>query len=46
LREIGRMAEGDRVGREEGCKWRDQIRGCGDFPGGYVSKNENQGGRW
>ena len=30
---VGRIAEGDQgVGsREEGCEWRDQIRGCGDF---------------
>jgi hypothetical protein len=32
LTEVGRMAEGgERGGREEGCEWRDQIRGCGDF---------------
>ena len=34
------MTEG---GRKEGCKWRDQIRGCGDF---LLSKNEDQVGRW
>ena len=33
LMEVGRVAEGDRGGggKEEGCKWRDQIRGCDDF---------------
>ena len=32
LMEVRRMAEGDRGGgREQGCEWRDQIRGCGDF---------------
>ena len=32
LMEVGRVAEGDRGGcKEEGCKWRDQIGGCGDF---------------
>ena len=34
LIEVGRMAEGDRGeggGREEGCEWRDQIKGCGVF---------------
>ena len=30
--EVGRVAEGDRGGgKEEGCEWRDQIGGCGDF---------------
>ena len=38
------MTEGG--GREEGCEWRDQIRGCDDFLSGYTSKNEDQGGRW
>ena len=33
------------MGKEEGWKWIDQIRGCGDFLLGYVSKNEDQGGR-
>ena len=28
LMEVGRVAEGD---KEEGCEWRDQIGGCGDF---------------
>jgi hypothetical protein len=41
LVEVGRM-----VGREEGCNWRDQIRGCGYVLCGYISKNEDQGGRW
>ena len=33
LMEVQRMVEGDRGGggREEGCEWRDQIRGYGDF---------------
>jgi hypothetical protein len=31
LMEVERMAEGDQGGREEGCEWRDLIRGCGDF---------------
>ena len=29
LTEVGRMA-GDEGG-QEGCEWRDQIRGCGDY---------------
>ena len=29
-------------GREEGCEWRDQIRGCGDFLSRCASKNEDQ----
>ena len=32
LLEVVRMAEGDQGGgKEGGCKWRDQIRGCGNF---------------
>ena len=31
LMEVGRVAEGDRGGKEEGCEWRDHIGGCGDF---------------
>jgi hypothetical protein len=31
LTEVGKMAEGYRVGREEGCVWRDLIREYGDF---------------
>ena len=31
LMEVGRVTEGDRGGKEEGCEWRDQKRGCGDF---------------
>ena len=31
LMAVGRVAEGDRGGKEEGCEWRDQIGGCGDF---------------
>ena len=29
--EVGRIVEGDEGGRKEGCEWRDQIGGCGDF---------------
>ena len=28
LMEAGKVTEG---GKEEGCEWRDQIGGCGDF---------------
>ena len=38
LMEVGRLAEGDRGGREEGCKWKGQMRGCGPIASGLRTR--------